>query len=140
MSNEREKKQILMMLEDGKITAEQAEKLLKALEASDGKEAVKNEIKPAGVSEKISVGKLKGKFKVEVQSADGDNVMVTLPLMLAKLAINMMPAGKMAEIKANGVDIMQIVNNIEDFIDMVDEDIVNVQSADGDRVRIYIEK
>lgn len=140
MSNEREKKQILMMLEDGKITAEQAEKLLKALEASDGKEAVKNEIGITGVSGKISVGKLKGKFKVEVQSADGDNVMVTLPLMLAKLAINMMPAGKMAEIKANGVDIMQIVNNIEDFIDMVDEDIVNVQSADGDRVRIYIEK
>jgi hypothetical protein len=140
MSNEREKKQILLMLEEGKINAEQAEKLLRALDVTEPKTEIKTESKFSPVSEKANGGKLKGKFKVEVQSADGDNVVVTLPLMLAKLAVNMMPASKMAEIKANGVDINEIVNNIESFVDMVDEDIVNVQSADGDKVRIYIEK
>jgi len=32
------------------------------------------------------------------------------------------------------------VANIDSFVDMVDEDIVNVESANGDNVRIYIEK
>ena len=83
---------------------------------------------------------MKGKFKVEVKSADGDNVMVTLPLMLAKLAINMVPAKKLAGINQEGIDLENIINNIQDFADNIDDDIVNVTSADGDHVRIYIEK
>ncbi len=141
MSNEREKKQIMEMLQDGKLTAEQAEKLLKALDGgTENRSGYKTETKSVAVSDGKPGSRLKGKFKVEVQSADGDNVMVTLPLMLAKLALSMMPAEKMSEIKANGVDLAQIVNNIEDFIDMVDEDIVNVVSAGGDRVRVYIQR
>jgi len=142
MPNEKEKKQILVMLEQGKITAEQAEKLLKAVDIEDSETETKKSESAVRNAEKYSAGavKLKGKFKVEVQSADGDNVMITLPLMLAKLAFNMMPSQKLSEIKANGVDIEQIVNNIEEFIEMVDEDIVNVESANGDKVRIYIEK
>jgi hypothetical protein len=142
MPNEREKKQILVMLEQGKITAEQAEKLLKAVDITDSDSEIKrNETVPKATEKSVLSGvKIKGKFKVEVQSADGDNVMITLPLMLAKLAFNMMPAQKLSEIKANGVDLEQIVNNIEEFIEMVDEDIVNVESANGDKVRVYIEK
>lgn len=142
MSNEKEKKQILVMLEQGKITAEQAEKLLKAVDIPESETELRKSDSVTKSVEKsaLSSVKIKGKFKVEVQSADGDNVMITLPLMLAKLAFNMMPAQKLSEIKANGVDIEQIVNNIEEFIDMVDEDIVNVVSANGDKVRIYIEK
>lgn len=85
-------------------------------------------------------GKLKSKFKIVVKSADGDNVTITLPLMLAKLALNMMPKNKMADIKKEGIDLEQIVSNIDSFVDMVDEDIVNVESANGDVVRIYLEK
>ena len=136
-----EKIQILKMLEEKKITAEQAEKLLKATDsvgskAEPGKPIVKHQ------PESRSSGKegMKGKFKVVVESADGDNVVITLPLMLAKLAVNMIPKNKMAEIKTEGIDIEQIVNNIDDFVDMVNEDIVNVESANGDVVRIYIEK
>ena len=141
MSNEREKKQIMDMLQDGKLTAEQAEKLLKALDSgSNDRSESKKETGSVTVSNGKPGSRLKGKFKVEVESADGDNVMVTLPLMLAKLAVSMMPADKMSEIKASGVDIAQIVNNIEDFIDMVDEDIVNVESANGDKVRVYIQR
>ncbi|MBN2857932.1 MAG: hypothetical protein JXN63_05990 [Candidatus Delongbacteria bacterium] len=141
MSNEREKKQILEMLQEGKLTAEQAEKLLKALDGgSESRPDHKSETAGVTVSSGKPGSRLKGKFKVEVESADGDNVMVTLPLMLAKLALSMMPAEKMSEIKASGVDLAQIVNNIEDFIDMIDEDIVNVESANGDRVRVYIQR
>jgi DUF4097 and DUF4098 domain-containing protein YvlB len=141
MSNEREKKQIMDMLQEGKLTAEQAEKLLKALDGgSESRSESKNETRSVTVNDGKPGSRLKGKFKVEVESADGDNVMVTLPLMLAKLALSMMPAEKMSEIKASGVDLAQIVNNIEDFIDMIDEDIVNVESANGDRVRVYIQR
>lgn len=141
MSNEREKKQIMDMLQEGKLTAEQAEKLLKALDGgSESGTETKNETSGVTVSSVKPGSRLKGKFKVEVESADGDNVMVTLPLMLAKLALSMMPSEKMSNIKASGVDLAQIVNNIEDFIDMIDEDIVNVESANGDRVRVYIQR
>lgn len=141
MPNEREKKQIMDMLQEGKLTAEQAEKLLKALDGgSESRQESKNETRSVTVNDGKPGSRLKGKFKVEVESADGDNVMVTLPLMLAKLALSMMPADKMSEIKSSGVDLAQIVNNIEDFIDMIDEDIVNVESANGDRVRVYIQR
>ena len=138
MSNDQEKKQILLMLQEGKVTAEQAEKLLKALEQSEKRN---RDLSISTPERNSNLGSgIKGKFKVEVQSSDGDNVVVTLPLMLAKLALTMMPSDKMNEIKSSGIDLEQIVNNIEDFVDMVDEDIVNVESADGDRVRIYIQR
>ncbi len=138
-----EKLQILKMLEDKKITVEQAEKLLKAVDTADTRTEIRKPAVPAAplpAEKSESAGKLKGKFKVVVESADGDNVVITLPLMLAKLAVNMMPKNKMAEIKSEGIDLEQIVTNIDSFIDMVDEDIVNVESANGDVVRIYIEK
>jgi len=138
-----EKLQILKMLEEKKISVEQAEKLLKAVDSADVKAEVKRAVPavPAAAEVKAELGrKLKGKFKVVVESSDGDNVVITLPLMLAKLAVNMMPKNKMAEIKSEGIDLEQIVTNIESFVDMVDEDIVNVESANGDVVRIYIEK
>jgi len=138
-----EKLQILKMLEEKKISVEQAEKLLKAVDAADTKTEMRKPAVPAVPvpAEKAEIGgKLKGKFKVVVESSDGDNVVITLPLMLAKLAMNMMPKNKMAEIKSEGIDLEQIVTNIESFVDMVDEDIVNVESANGDVVRIYIEK
>ncbi|HXK48833.1 MAG TPA: hypothetical protein PKW56_00040 [Clostridiales bacterium] len=136
-----EKLQILKMLEEKKISVEQAEKLLKAVDVTDSKSEVKRTAPEVAVAVKNeAVGKLKGKFKVVVESADGDNVVITLPLMLAKLAMNMMPKNKMADIKSEGIDLEQIVANIDSFVDMVDEDIVNVESANGDIVRIYIEK
>ncbi len=138
-----EKLQILKMLEEKKISVEQAEKLLKAVDSAEGKTELRKPAVPAAPVpvEKSEVGgKLKGKFKVVVESSDGDNVVITLPLMLAKLAMNMMPKNKMADIKNEGIDLEQIVANIDSFVDMVDEDIVNVESANGDIVRIYIEK
>ncbi|MDA3884729.1 MAG: hypothetical protein PF638_03960 [Candidatus Delongbacteria bacterium] len=134
-----EKLNILKMLEEKKITAEQAASLLSAV---DGVTSIPEPIAPKAdvVVSSIKDKKLKGKFKVEVKSADGDNVMITLPLMLAKLAINMVPAKKLAGINQEGIDLENIINHIQDFADNIDDDIVNVTSADGDHVRIYIEK
>ncbi|MDA3887116.1 MAG: hypothetical protein PF638_16135 [Candidatus Delongbacteria bacterium] len=134
-----EKLNILKMLEEKKITPEQAANLLSAVDGVTSKpepEAPKAGVVVSSLKDK----KLKGKFKVEVKSADGDNVMITLPLMLAKLAINMVPAKKLAGLNQEGVDLENIINHIQDFADNIDDDIVNVTSADGDHVRIYIEK
>ena len=134
-----EKLNILKMLEEKKITAEQAANLLTAVDGVTSKpEPIVQ--KAVAVVSNLKDKKLKGKFKVEVKSADGDNVMVTLPLMLAKLAINMVPAKKLAGLNEEGVDLENIINNIQDFADNLDDDIVNITSADGDHVRIYIEK
>ncbi|NOR43976.1 MAG: hypothetical protein GQ534_00185 [Candidatus Delongbacteria bacterium] len=134
-----EKLNILKMLEEKKITTEQAASLLTAVDGVTSKPEPAVQ-KAEVVVSNIKDRKLKGKFKVEVKSADGDNVMITLPLMLAKLAINMVPAKKLADINQEGVDLENIINNIQDFADNLDDDIVNITSADGDHVRIYIEK
>ncbi|MBN2790476.1 MAG: hypothetical protein JXR69_09835 [Candidatus Delongbacteria bacterium] len=133
-----EKLNILKMLEEKKITAEQAANLLSAVDTVTTKP--ERPETSNGIVASLKDKKLKGKFKIEVKSADGDNVMVTLPLMLAKLAINMVPAKKLADINQEGIDLENIINNIQDFADNLDDDIVNVTSADGDHVRIYIEK
>lgn len=134
-----EKLNILKMLEEKKITAEQAASLISAVDDVTEKSETEQYKNDVAVT-KMKDTKLKGKFKIEVKSADGDNVMVTLPLMLAKLAINMVPAKKLSEIGKEGIDLENIINNIQDFADNIDDDIVNVTSADGDHVRIYIEK
>ncbi|MCK4979822.1 MAG: hypothetical protein KAS62_05465 [Candidatus Delongbacteria bacterium] len=134
-----EKLNILKMLEEKKITAEQAANLISAVDGVTAKPKPPSPHTDVVVSSQNGK-KLKGKFKVEVQSADGDNVMVTLPLMLAKLAISMVPAKKLADINQEGIDLENIINNIQDFAENIDDDIVNVTSANGDHVRIYIEK
>jgi len=138
-----EREKILKMLDEGKLTVEQAEKLLKTI--NEAKNAKKEEEIPAPpavrVSERSHINKpLKGKLIISVESSGGDNVKINLPLKLASLAANMIPKDKINSIQADGVNIREILANITDIIDEIDEDIINVVSANGDHVRIYVEK
>lgn len=157
-----EKKMILQMLKDGKIDVDQAEKLLCALQEPESTQtagqasasaessgqataSVATSGQTTAVADKTAgadtppSGK-SGVLRIEVISNDGENVMVSVPLMLAKFAAKMIPAGKLNGVEANGVDLDHIINNIESFMDMEGKDIVNVESASGERVRIYIQR
>ena len=143
-----EKEKILVMVADGKITVDEGEKLLKAINAVKQKNAKtplppKSPIEPEEITPFTEVKinkKMKGKLVIDIDSASGDKVKVNLPLKLASLAANMIPKEKLADIQSEGIDISGILNNITELIDEVDDDIVNVVSASGDKVRIYIDK
>jgi len=131
-----ERERILNMLSEGKISVKEAEKLLKAV--GDKKESTK---KGTSIKEKkSSVKKLDGKLKIIVESEDGDNVNISVPLKLAGMVGKLMPGSAKEELENEGIDIGALVNGLGDAIDDFDEDIVNINSSDGDKVRIYIEK
>jgi len=133
MGKEREK--ILQMLADGKISPQEADRLIDAL----GK---KPETAVVVKSLKDGKGKvnLSGKLRIEVKSANGDDVKIAVPLKLANLITTFVPKDKISKLEENGVNLNEIFSNIDEFTKNMDEDIVNVQSADGDNVRIYIER
>jgi len=133
-----ERKRILNLLQEGKITADQADNLLKAI--MDKKEDESSKIEVISTpSTKINAN-LKGKLKIIVESQDGDNVKITLPLKVAALAKNMIPQDAKIQMQKNGVNLGEIINNLDALIEDIDEDLVNVESQDGDIVRIFIEK
>lgn len=144
-----QKEKILSMVADGKISAEEGEKLLKAVNENLGRTKEKEAVvdvsevvfeKKEGVSSASKIAHLKGKLVIDIESSDGDNVKVNLPLKLASLAVNMLPKDKIATIEKEGVDIRSILTNINDIVEEMDGDLVNIESSNGDLIRIYIDK
>lgn len=77
-------------------------------------------------------------LKVRVNSADGDKITVNMPMKLVKAGIAMgmvMPEidGKPA---LEGIDFEQVIKLVEEGL--VGE-IVTVESADGDNIRVFVE-
>lgn len=124
-----EKTRILKMLEEGKINAEEAEKLLESIEK-----------KVPAVKGCCSVSTGKGKklkIRVEPKEGRGERVNVSIPLSLAKLVSNFIPREQMKKMEESGVDMDTILSHIDE-LEATGEDIVNVDS-ENEKVRIYIE-
>ncbi|HOI46092.1 MAG TPA: hypothetical protein PLR26_00005 [Bacilli bacterium] len=124
-----ERMQILEMLKDGLITAEEADKLLRAMDVN------KQEVK----SLKQDKTRM---LRVDINSAEGDKVHVKVPTSILKFATSKKLIGN---IKVDGVDkdFLENAIDLEQIMEMVDSgvlgEIVNIESAQGDIVKIYIE-
>ena len=121
-----ERMKILDLLAKGVIKADEAEKLLSSMERTDEK-----------YEEQIVVPNAKKApfrmLKIFVDSNDGDVVRIQIPIEFAKL----LKTGKFnMNLKDSDID-------IDALLDMINAgvmgEIVNVQSADGDNVRIVVE-
>ena len=147
MSEDRSR--ILNMLAQGKITTEEAEQLLDALAARESA-APSNEpaAGPAITGDPSAlIAALPKYLYVKVISVNGDNVDVKVPLALVRSGLkltSLIPPQAMDEINdqmsAHGMSID--FNNlkpedIEELITSLREMEVNVQSADGDNVRVF---
>lgn len=123
-----EKMKILEMLSEKLITVEEANELLKTLEETTSNEKVN---KLANTNKKLLI---------KVVSGDGDKVDIALPIKIIK-AIGGSGLKKMT-LNAGDNDLLDDID-FDVIISAIDEgidgDIVNVTSADGDEVRIYIE-
>ncbi|MDP4152666.1 MAG: hypothetical protein Q8865_04370 [Bacillota bacterium] len=135
--------QILKMIEEGKITAEEGKKLIEALGNDVGTEAIAKAASPK---------KKKNMLRVVVDSKDehGEKtkVRVNLPLDAArKLAglTTLIPKSARNEMAENGIDIDSI--DLPGLIDMflsgeMDENLVDIESGDsgkGANVKVYVD-
>ena len=99
-----------------------------------GKEESKTRLVPA--EERKDINDLV--LRVRVDSADGDKITVNLPMGLVKAGI--MLGMKMPQVSGN-----EALKNLdfEEIIRLVDQglvgEIVTVESADGDHVRVFVE-
>jgi hypothetical protein len=122
-----ERMKILELLSKGTITAEEAENLLSAM--GDG--VPESPVSVPVISDKKAPFRM---LKIYVDSADGDLVKIQLPIEFAKLL-------KSGKFNIDQLDDMNI--DIDSIIAMVNSgaigELVNVQSADGDVIRIVVE-
>lgn len=113
-----ERMQILNMLSEGKITVEEANQLLRAIEqsASDDKTD-----KPRWLHIRVS--------------EDGtEKVKVNIPLSLARMGLALLPSSAMVQINAKGIDLDRLLN--EDL--PATGKIVDIQDGDNS-VEVYVE-
>ncbi len=143
MSEQRQK--ILSMLTEGKITIEEADKLLEALK-NGAQQSV-----GAGEVQSVARGASKMKFlRVVVDSVKGDNVNIRVPVAILRAGIklsSLIPPQayqklneKMTE-KGVDVDINQILKSgdFEELIESMGDLNVDVNSKDGDKVKVFFE-
>jgi hypothetical protein len=138
MSTERLK--ILEMVAEGKITAEDAARLLEKLADSNQSSGFTG----GGEGESIvhRTGKLKY-LRVVVDSEDGDKVNIRVPLALVRTGIKlstMVPEDANRKLAEKGVDLSALGGLAEEeLIEALRELTVDVDSSDGDTVRIFCE-
>lgn len=131
-----EQLRILKMLEEGKITAEQASELLAALAPLKEAEVPSYEVTN---SEPVNMDYDKRMVRIIVDSSEGDKVNVQLPVTAIRQILKV--TGKLPIVSENmqGVDLTEILDTVIDCLDAeAMGDIVNVESKNGDIVKIYI--
>jgi hypothetical protein len=121
-----ERLKVLGLLQKGLISADEAEKLLSAM---DHKDADFKETFVVPSAKKAPFRML----RIYVDSKDGDVVKIQIPIEFAKL----LKSGKFnVNLEQNDID-------IDSIIDMINQgfvgELVNVESADGDIVKIVVE-
>jgi hypothetical protein len=134
----KERKKVLEMLADGKISADEAERLLDAL----GNKST--EPSPQAALTK-TLDNLPQYLFVKVDSDDGDKVNIRVPLKLVKAGIKLkalLPreAQDKINIKLNekGINLEDFeAENFKDILDALTEFEINVDEKKGDKVRIY---
>ena len=126
------------MLSEGKITVEEATALLSKLQNTDG------DMDESGFEkDQDSRGKTPKYLRVLVDSADGDKVNVRVPLSLIKTGIKLsalIPGDAVARIGNSGLDLSQLSQlSGDELIEALRELKVDVDSANGDKVRVFTE-
>ena len=127
---------ILKMVEEGTISAEQARELLEALGGPETAQAPAWNA-PAVPSDVPYEDRM---LRILVDSADGDKVRVQFPIKAIKAILKVtgkLPIQMSGDME--GVDIEALTDAVVQCLEAESVgDIVTVESADGDNVRIFI--
>jgi len=118
---------ILKLVEEGKLSSEEAAELIKEVE---------------GISqepEKLSKSSQKKFIFVQIRSDEGDNVDIRLPLSMANLLKATIPGviSKSAP-QMNAEEITNQISAALEELSSTEGDLVNITSSDGSTVRIFV--
>ncbi|MEW8955746.1 hypothetical protein [Clostridium sp.] len=122
---------VLKMVEEGKISGEKAEELISAL---------REEKEPTVSTNESATDYEKRILRIKVLSSDGDDVSVNLPISIIKGIL-----GSCKDLPVNlgnmeGIDKEALMNTLISALDNnIIGNIVEVNSKDGDKVKIFIE-
>ncbi|MBN2170029.1 MAG: hypothetical protein JW819_01755 [Candidatus Krumholzibacteriota bacterium] len=148
-----ERKQVLDMLAEGKITADEAERLLEKLEPSPQGRTVRTrtirrvgggegEAGDAPAGDGSGAGPLRY-LRVLVNGADGETVNIRVPLKLVRTGIKLttvLPTETSAKLAEKGIDLSQLGElQGEELVEALRELHVDVEGADGETVRVFCE-
>ena len=133
-----ERKKVLEMLAEGKISVDEAERLLEALKKKGPESSPQTALTE-------SLNNLPKYLFVKVDAADGDKVNIRVPLKLVKAGIKLqalLPQDAQDKINAKlnekGINLEDFkAENFKDILDALSEFHVNVDDKKGDKVRIY---
>ena len=142
-----ERSRILNMLADGKINAEEAERLLDALDARAGAPP-SGEAGPAIKGDPAPLLAALPKYLyVKVNAENGDNVDVKIPISLVRSGLkltSLIPPDAMGQINDSmsehgvTVDFSNLKpEDIDDLVEALREMEINVDAENGDTVRVY---
>ena len=141
--NERAK--ILDMLKEGKITVEEAGKLLDAIGNKKDNGAGESE----AIELKDKRGRKPKKLRVNIDAGENSKkakVNISVPISLIRtfgpIIAKNMPSEAREEMDKRGVDFSRIVEDIENIVtEASEEDIVNIDAEGEDpaKIRIYLE-
>ena len=140
-----DRKRVLEMVAQGKISVDEAERLIEALSKEKSDESAQEESPNV-----TSANKNLKYLRVLVDSPDGDNVNVRIPVALLKAGLKLSALipqqayqamnKKMAQ---SGVDIdlnmMLRSGDIEQIIESLGDLNVDVNSAEGEKVKVFFE-
>ncbi len=126
-----ERARILKMVAEGTVTPEQAEQLLDALDVG----------KPAESAPILPVEDYDRKMLyIVVNSSDGDKINVQFPVGGIKKIIRATGKIPLAVDGMEGLDMEQLMDAVAECLDSrVVGDFITVDSADGDKIRIFVE-
>jgi hypothetical protein len=134
MTNDRRK--ILEMLAEGKINADDADRLLAKIQG-DRKDD------PSEEAGRTSGQRPLKYLRVLVNSEDGDNVNIRVPMGLVRTGLmltTMIPVAASDELEKNGIDLSGLSSlDGEELVEALRELNVDVDSANGDTVRVFCE-
>lgn len=132
-----DKKRVLKMIEEGKISAEEGLKLLEALESNPGDKVKVNKQPIVDENEFFKIDKNSSKEKmiyIRVISSNGERVKVNIPIGFFKVLGSNSIMGS-ANLDKYDIDINSIIDAVENGFE---GRLVEVNSDDGDKVIIEI--
>jgi len=141
-----ETKQVLEMLKEGKISTEDAEKLLDKLSGSAASQASPSSSAAAGEPSTTNPSAAAGKpryLRIRVERPGRENVNMRIPLSLARAGIGWMaliPPRVSQRLAEQGIDLSELQGlKGEDIREALENTNIDVDRDDGRKVRIYCE-
>ena len=135
-----ERKKVLDMVAEGKVSVDDAERLLKKLGGPAAGDAA-GDGGAAGGGDSPEAGAEPLKYlRVLVDSADGDKVNIRVPLGLLRTGVSLatlLPSAAGEKLSENGIDLSHLAGDA--LVEELRELTVDVDSAKGDTVRVFCE-